>query len=570
MNQSVLQGCFQPRRSRWLAPLVAALLVIAAQGWRLGSAPLSGTEGHRAITAHQMAEGGSWVTPHLFGAPYLRKPPFLYWVQATFELALGASSEWVWRLPSLLSAAALAAFMAVMARRWFGPAAGWGTAAAFVSLVATWSQTRSADIDALHTCVVGVTAMCLIEIGFGRRRTHVGWIIAASLGFAATVMTKGHAGLPLIIGVYVGASAMNRRWRWLRQPGAWAPILVAVVLTLCWGAAVLHELGGMAQLDTRGLSELQDRTFRFSRILASIGAMVLVLLYSLPATFVAAMAWPALKRDRRARALAGAAMGGMIVFLLNGVTNPRYGYILLPLAAPLAGAAVAAWHRGWLSSAQIRSMRMALTIAAGVMAVTAVVLAATQWSSPVASQVALAIASGFAVTAGCVAVVMWLRRRVLVGSVLTVMAYVAAATPLGEINDAENWTRSAYAVAPTLAAAVGDDVVVVSDMIWDKPELLHYAEVNVIEPVGGLRDETFQPSPGQWMLLSRREWKRWKDQALMFEAPIELPTHGRGVLLMRWRGALVTDTVDARDVGQGDPVVNPSPPDTSGDMSTGD
>ena len=42
------------------------------------SAPLAATEGHRALTAHQMVESGEWVVPRMFGRIYLAKPPLHY------------------------------------------------------------------------------------------------------------------------------------------------------------------------------------------------------------------------------------------------------------------------------------------------------------------------------------------------------------------------------------------------------------------------------------------------------------------------------------------------------------
>src|SRR2546423_3601291 len=58
------------------------LFALACFSFSLGAAPLAGTEGHRAITAHQMVQRGSYLIPTLYGYTYLKKPPLHYWILA--------------------------------------------------------------------------------------------------------------------------------------------------------------------------------------------------------------------------------------------------------------------------------------------------------------------------------------------------------------------------------------------------------------------------------------------------------------------------------------------------------
>src|SRR5437868_4222725 len=69
----------------------------------LGLTPLSGTEGHRALTAHQMVQSHRWLVPMLFGRPYLAKPPLHYWLIAVTETLAGRGNVFVWRLPSAIA-----------------------------------------------------------------------------------------------------------------------------------------------------------------------------------------------------------------------------------------------------------------------------------------------------------------------------------------------------------------------------------------------------------------------------------------------------------------------------------
>src|SRR5690348_700168 len=54
-------------------------------------------EGRYAELAHEMAQSGDWVTPHLNGLKYFEKPVLHYWISAAAFKAFG-ESEWMARL----------------------------------------------------------------------------------------------------------------------------------------------------------------------------------------------------------------------------------------------------------------------------------------------------------------------------------------------------------------------------------------------------------------------------------------------------------------------------------------
>src|SRR4051812_34105899 len=58
--------------------LLVFIFAAASFSFSLGAAPLSGTEGPRAIPAHQMVQSGHYVIPTLYGYTYLKKPPLHY------------------------------------------------------------------------------------------------------------------------------------------------------------------------------------------------------------------------------------------------------------------------------------------------------------------------------------------------------------------------------------------------------------------------------------------------------------------------------------------------------------
>jgi 4-amino-4-deoxy-L-arabinose transferase-like glycosyltransferase len=107
-----------------LSPLIELALIFVAglfiYGWKLGVAPLAGTEPLRALVAHQMVQSGDLLVPHIYGELYLRKPPLQYWIVAAVEWAAGHGDEFIWRLPSAVGSAFLAVFLAWWGGRWFG------------------------------------------------------------------------------------------------------------------------------------------------------------------------------------------------------------------------------------------------------------------------------------------------------------------------------------------------------------------------------------------------------------------------------------------------------------------
>jgi 4-amino-4-deoxy-L-arabinose transferase-like glycosyltransferase len=80
---------------------------------------LSVDEPRYAWIGRAMAESGDWITPRLYGAPWLEKPPLLYWMIAS-GWTLGLSDEWAARLPVALSTLAFFALFWWCLRREYG------------------------------------------------------------------------------------------------------------------------------------------------------------------------------------------------------------------------------------------------------------------------------------------------------------------------------------------------------------------------------------------------------------------------------------------------------------------
>ncbi len=213
------------------AILLAGLFIYT---WRLGAAPIDGTEPLRALVGHQMAQGGSLLVPRIYGEVYLRKPPLMYWIIAATEKALGYGDEFVWRLPSALGAVALAIFLAWWAGRWFGDAARLVSGFACLGLIALWAQDRGADIDSLDTLTSVLAACCILELGFGPARQRWLWVVALAAAAGAALLLKGPAAAPTIAGALVASALLPAGRRNLKKPGVWFGLLAGVAIFAVW------------------------------------------------------------------------------------------------------------------------------------------------------------------------------------------------------------------------------------------------------------------------------------------------------------------------------------------------
>jgi 4-amino-4-deoxy-L-arabinose transferase-like glycosyltransferase len=70
--------------------LVISAMALALFLFRAGRMPLTDPdEGRYAEISREMELGGDWIVPHLFGIPYLEKPPLLYWLTGLAFRAFG-------------------------------------------------------------------------------------------------------------------------------------------------------------------------------------------------------------------------------------------------------------------------------------------------------------------------------------------------------------------------------------------------------------------------------------------------------------------------------------------------
>jgi len=483
----------------------------------LGLSPIAGTEGHRILPAHAMVQTGWWSVPTLFGRPYLAKPPLHYWLIALSEKIAGAGNVFVWRLPSAIAGAALCAVACWFGARWFGSVAGWISGFCAVGLITIWGQAHVADIDATNTLAAAITAFCGIELLVVRREPETwGWVLAAGAALAATFLTKGPGGLPIIVGVWIWgliAAGRGNRLALAARVRFWLPWVMMIVIFGLWVLAAvngLHQRG--FSIDWAGVREGTDR-LRGHSLMSFVKSLIVLspqlFLFAMPVSLALPFYFhPQVQeelqgpRGRIARALAYSVLLSWAVCLVTAMANPRYGYPTLIPLCPLAGAVAVA-------AAKHRRARGLLEIAAGssaiLFAVGSLVLTIMGWKSAWAKPLLVGTVVVELIVLG------WTLRRLnyhCSGAWGVALLAVLTIIPFSVHEQLTRTATSGISSAPLLRGMLGENgVVAVAGAVDNRPEAFYYA---------GVRPHYFKspflPShvePGTWIMLDQDEYKRW-------------------------------------------------------------
>ncbi|MGE1177493.1 ArnT family glycosyltransferase [Pseudomonas sp. BW7P1] len=238
-----LSGYLKPMPSRAVTSLflLAALLFFFA----LGNHQLQGsTEARVAGIAMEMHLDDDWVTPRLFGEPFLEKPPLSLWLDAGAMRVFGVS-PWAVRLASAVAGLLSVMVLFGMLRRFGRPKAiAWTAGILLATMASYWSNVRGVGEDAL--LALGVTT-ALLAFFQAQRHSTPGNSLLFIVGIAIATLSKGVLGLAMpgvVIFAYLLAdNLMDKRFKltdWLR-PGLLT--VVGLIPLLIW-LVVLYQHGG--------------------------------------------------------------------------------------------------------------------------------------------------------------------------------------------------------------------------------------------------------------------------------------------------------------------------------------
>ena len=221
--------------------LLAALLFFFA----LGNHQLQGsTEARVAGIAMEMHLDDDWVTPRLFGEPFLEKPPLSLWLDAGAMRVFGVS-PWAVRLASAVAGLLSVMILYGMLRRFGRPkAVAWTAGILLATMASYWSNVRGVGEDAL--LALGVTT-ALLAFFQAQRASTPGNSLLFVIGIAIATLSKGVLGLAMpgvvIFAYLLTDNLMDKRFKlteWLR-PGLLTAL--GLIPLLIW-LAVLYQHGG--------------------------------------------------------------------------------------------------------------------------------------------------------------------------------------------------------------------------------------------------------------------------------------------------------------------------------------
>ncbi len=215
-------------------------------------------------------ESGDWLLPRNQAGQLPRKPPLYTWLLAGTLKITGAYNDFVFRLPTILAAAAMVVMVFLLGRRWYGPPAGMLAACTWATCMHMSKMAYIATTDMLLCALMTGAIFCGDRLLFHRAPAGhrgrwaaafwifmllgalaKGWgmanypIIAAALGLAA-VLAPGFGALGVVDGLAAKATVVFRViMRRIRRAArdlrlGWGLLATFIVLTPLWAAMLIH------------------------------------------------------------------------------------------------------------------------------------------------------------------------------------------------------------------------------------------------------------------------------------------------------------------------------------------
>jgi 4-amino-4-deoxy-L-arabinose transferase-like glycosyltransferase len=187
-----------------------------------------------AQIAREMLQRGDWVTPVLYGQPWLEKPPLYYWSAMLAYKATGGVSDWAARLPSAVLCSLMIFFIYVWARHF---RRGMQLDAALITAASALliGFGRSASTDMPLTAMFTAAMLCWYGWYSNQNR---GWLLGFYLFAGLGTLAKGPVAILLAGLIIVVFAALRRDGRLILRTLWPAGILLYLAVTLPWFIAV--------------------------------------------------------------------------------------------------------------------------------------------------------------------------------------------------------------------------------------------------------------------------------------------------------------------------------------------
>jgi len=187
-----------------------------------------------AQIAREMLQRHDWVTPVLYGHPWLEKPPLFYWCAMVAYKGAGGVSDWAARLPSAILCSLLVFFIYVWVRH-FRRGMQLDAALITASSAMVIGFGRSASTDMPLAAVFTAAMLCWYGWHSSQDR---GWLLGFYLFLGLGTLAKGPVAVFLAGLIIVVFAALRRDGRLVLRTLWPIGIVLYLAVTLPWFIAV--------------------------------------------------------------------------------------------------------------------------------------------------------------------------------------------------------------------------------------------------------------------------------------------------------------------------------------------
>lgn len=177
----------------------------------------------------EMVNRNDWLTPTLYGKPWLEKPPLFEW-SARIAFGIFGMNDWSARLPSVMVGGLVVLALYLFLRR-FRQGAELHAALVLVSTVAWIGFSRGASTDMLLS---GTFALSMLGWFAWYKSQEKRWLLSSAVALALATLTKGPVA-PVLVGASILLFLVLRRDLGSIKAMLWPPaIALYLVLVLPW------------------------------------------------------------------------------------------------------------------------------------------------------------------------------------------------------------------------------------------------------------------------------------------------------------------------------------------------
>lgn len=177
-------------QKKYIIGLIFILLLIGLFS-HLDKIGLRGEEPRRAIVGVETYVHNNYIVPQIVGETYYNKPPLNNWVLALFFFIFQSFSEWVVRLPGILTFLGTGAIVYFFTRKHINKTTGLLAAGIYLTTLELlfYGTINAGEIDLLYTFIVTLQAFVIFHFTM-QKRYFLMFLLSYGLTLAG-LMTKG-------------------------------------------------------------------------------------------------------------------------------------------------------------------------------------------------------------------------------------------------------------------------------------------------------------------------------------------------------------------------------------------